>query len=226
MAVDDALRIAGGTARVAHGRRRALVQGGPVEAGLLGRQQLLVAQDLAGQGRGVAAADHDELLDGLQLVGHLRQDRHQRIVDQQHRVLGVVDDVDDLLWEQADIDSVQDRAHAGHGEVGFEVGLAVPGEGTDAVGVADAKAAQGSGQAVDALGDEGEWSALDAMGVGGDDLAVGVDGPPVVEEVSKRERELLHRTEHVALPAPGRQRRARAVFIMQFAYRCGTLSTA
>ncbi len=44
VAVDDALRVAGGAARVAHGGRRALVDRRPREAGPLGGEQLLVAQ--------------------------------------------------------------------------------------------------------------------------------------------------------------------------------------
>ena len=51
----------------------------------------------------------------------------------------VVDDVGDLLGEQADVQRVQHRADAGHGEIQLEVALVVPGERADAVARLDAQ---------------------------------------------------------------------------------------
>ena len=42
------------------------------------------------------------------------------------RILGVVDDVGELLGEEADVERVEHRAHARDGEVGLEVLLGVP----------------------------------------------------------------------------------------------------
>src|SRR5205823_5417666 len=60
VAVDHTLGVAGGAARVAHGRRRALVDLGVVVAPRLGGQQLFVGQDVPAQRAGVTVAhDHE-----------------------------------------------------------------------------------------------------------------------------------------------------------------------
>ena len=58
------------------------------------------------------------------------------------RVLGVVDDVGDLLVEEPRVDGVADRAHAGGGVVELEVPVAVPGQRADAVVAAHAQPLQ------------------------------------------------------------------------------------
>ena len=57
-----------------------------------------------------------------------RQEREQRAVDEDHLVVGVVDDVRELLGEQADVQRVQHPAGARRGEVQLEVAGGVPGE--------------------------------------------------------------------------------------------------
>jgi hypothetical protein len=52
----------------------------------------------------------------------------QRTVDEDHLVVGVVDDVGELLGEQADVEGVQDSPRARRGEVELEVAGGVPGE--------------------------------------------------------------------------------------------------
>ena len=92
VAVDHALRVAGGSRRVTHGRGLALVEGGPVVARLLGLEQLLVGERRP-ERAGVAVPGHDDVLDGGQLVPHPGQQRDQHGVDDDHLVLGVVDHV-------------------------------------------------------------------------------------------------------------------------------------
>ena len=130
--VEDALRVAGRPARVAEAGGLALVQLGPVEARLLGGQQLLVAQHVRQRAR-IAVAVHDEVLDVLELVRQRREQRDQRVVDDDHLVARVVDDVDELLREQPDVQRVQHGAHVRHREVHLEVLLRVPHERRDAV---------------------------------------------------------------------------------------------
>ena len=55
----------------------------------------------------------------------------QRPVDEDHLVLGVVDDVGELLGEQPDVERVQHPAAARRGEVELEVAGGVPAEGGD-----------------------------------------------------------------------------------------------
>ena len=132
MRVDDALRVAGRAARVTHRRGRPFVDLGPLETGRLRGEQLVVAQHVAERGR-VAVADHDEVLDRLELAGDLREQRHEAVVDDDHAILGVVDHVGELLGEQPDVERVQHRAHRRHREVGLEVLLRVPQERADPV---------------------------------------------------------------------------------------------
>ena len=83
----------------------------------------------------VTVADDDEALDRLQLVDHACEHRHERVVDDHDLVLGVVDDVRELLGEQPDVQRVQHRAEARDREVRLEVLLRVPAERADAVAV-------------------------------------------------------------------------------------------
>ena len=82
----------------------------------------------------------------------LGQRLDQRAVDEDDAVLGVVDDVDDLLGEQADVQRVQHGAVGGHREVELEVALRVPGEGRDALAALHAEALEHAPEAIDALG--------------------------------------------------------------------------
>ena len=67
-------------------------------------------------------------------------------VDEDHAVLRVVDDVDDLLGEQADVQRVQDGAVGRHREVQLEVALVVPGERGNPLALLHAQAADELGK--------------------------------------------------------------------------------
>ena len=82
----------------------------------------------AASGAEVAAADHHDVPHGGQVAEHPGQQRDQRRVDDDHPVLGVVGDVDELLGEEPDVERVQHRAHARHREVGHQVLGVVPHE--------------------------------------------------------------------------------------------------
>jgi len=99
--VDDALRVAGGAACVAHGRRRVLVDRGPRVARLLGGEQGVVAERVKPERREVAGADHDVVLDGGEIARHASEHGHEGLVDQDDLVPAVVDHVRELLGEEA-----------------------------------------------------------------------------------------------------------------------------
>ena len=201
--VDDALGAARRPARVTHGRGRALVEVGPGEAGLLGGEQPLVGERLA-EGRGVPLPHHDDGLDRLQVVLDARQQRNERGVDDDAAVLGVVDDVGQLLGREPDVQRVQHRSHAGDGEIRLEVALVVPAEGADAVTRLDAEPGQGGGQPLGPGGDLDEAGLAAAALLHRDDGAVAVHPLPVEQQVSDQERGVLHG----ALHAPSMARRA------------------
>ncbi len=81
----------------------------------------------------------------------LGEDGHEGGVDEDHPVLSMVDDVCELLREQADVERVQHRARAGDREVELEVALVVPGERPHAVSLADAETGEHACQPVDAI---------------------------------------------------------------------------
>ena len=99
MGVKDALRVARRAAGVAERGGSAVVDLGVVEPALLGGQQLLVAQDVGGERACVAVADHDVALDALERAGHGREQPDERVIENDDPVLGMVDDVGELLGE-------------------------------------------------------------------------------------------------------------------------------
>ena len=125
-----------------------------------------------------------------------REDRRQAGVGDYHGVLGVADDVADLLRRQPDVDGVHHRAHAGNGEVRLLVLLVVPGEGGDPVAALDAQPAQAGCQLIRAVREGPELDPAHAIGLVGDHFAVGVCGPAVLEDVPDAERKVHHRAAH------------------------------
>ena len=75
----------------------------------------------------------------------LRQ-RQEIRVEENVAVLGVVDDVDQLLREQARVDGMADVAAAGGTVVGLQMAVIVPGQGTDAVAAGETPVSHGTGQ--------------------------------------------------------------------------------
>ena len=207
MAVGDSLRIARRAARVTHGAGGPFVDLRPVELGWLAFDQFVVAMDRSAArfgGRGVAVADDDEMLDGLEVGRDLPDERHQGVVDDHDAVLGVVRDVGQLLREQADVQGVKDRAHARDGEVGLQVFLVVPGEGADPVARLDAEALERVGELGAALRDLGVGADPRAVRLAGDDPAVSVNPASVIEDHPDRQREVHHRAEcHRGAPGSG-----------------------
>jgi hypothetical protein len=63
---------------------------------------------------------------------------HERQVEADGAVAGVVDDVDELIVKEARVDRMDDRTHAGHRIVELEMPEAVPGQRADTVAAADA----------------------------------------------------------------------------------------
>jgi hypothetical protein len=121
--------------RVAHAGGLVLVLHVPF-GGRRGSQQGLVVVQLGGAGVGrlvaCAVVHHHDVAHGREGRQERPQQLDQRAVDEDDLVLGVVDDVGELLGEQADVERVQHPAAAGRGEVELEVAGGVPGERRDA----------------------------------------------------------------------------------------------
>jgi hypothetical protein len=195
VAVHHALGVSGGAARVAHGGGGGLLDRRPVEARALGGQQGFVAKRARERG-GVSASGHDEVRDGLQLVGHPGQQRDERIVHDDDLVLRVIGHVDELLGKQPDVERVKNGAHARHGEVGLEVLLVVPAERGDAIPRLDPQPPQRAREAVGALRHLIVPGALHALVMERRNHAPRVHPAAVIEEHVDGERVVRHGAAH------------------------------
>src|SRR5207245_9935463 len=93
-------------------------------------EELLVADRARGRLR--AVLDHDDVLDP-HVGAELLEERQERVVDDEHAVLGVVHDVRELTRMQTRVDGVQDVAGERYSEVRLEVLVLVPAQRRDAV---------------------------------------------------------------------------------------------
>ena len=72
----------------------------------------------------------------------LGEDPGDRLVREDDAVLGVIDDVAELLAGEPEIDRVQDRPQGRDGEIELEVPMMIPGAGGDPVAGMDTQAPQ------------------------------------------------------------------------------------
>ena len=146
----------------------------------------------------------------FELVPDAGQQRNERGVDDDAAVLGVVDDVGQLLGREPDVEGVQHRAHGGNGEVRLEVALVVPAERADAVPRLDAQPGQGGGELLGPVATSVKVALRLPTFLDGDRRAVAVDLLAVAEDVSDQERGVLHGALHAPSmtgapsPCPGR----------------------
>ena len=196
--VDDALRVAGGAARVAHGRGAVLVL--DVELDGLGCvEQRFVADDAGVVGDvALAVVHYDDLFHRLERVDHRPEQAHQRPVDEHDLVLGVVGDVCQLVGEQADIEGVQHATRARNGEVELEVTGRVPRERRDARIGREPQRVEDAPEPAGALGPLAIGRALAAGGGRRDDLLVGEQPLASMEQVGQGKRVVLHQALHGA----------------------------
>ena len=124
-------------------------------------------------GRDVALAvvHQHKVADSLERRQQRRQQTEQRTIDEDHLVVGVIDDVGELFGEQPDVQRVQHTSGARRGEVELEVAGRVPPErGHSPVGT-DAEIVEHSAESAGALGPGAVVRAFQAAaGHGGDAL--------------------------------------------------------
>ena len=164
--VDDALRPARRAARVAHGRGAALVEVGELEARVSGCDQLLVVERALALSLGVR---HQHLaLHALELRHH----SGQRGVEEDDPVLGVPDDVAQVVLEEADVEGVEHGSHARHGQVELEVASEFQPKVATRSPRSHPHALQRAGEAPGALGHLPVRGTLDAVPRTAHDLAL------------------------------------------------------
>ena len=92
--------------------------------------------------QGAARRSQVQTGDRSAVLGQLLDQRHESQIRQHVLVVRMVDDVRNLLGEQARVDGMAHRTDPGYRVVGFEVTEAVPGQGAYAVGDAHAQRLQ------------------------------------------------------------------------------------
>ncbi len=202
--VERALGMAGRARGVAEARRRGLIEHRPLVLGGLGRDQPLVAPDLEAGPReairrqvGIVGQDEDAL-ERPQLRRQALDQRQEHRVGEQIAVLGVIDDVGDLVREQAGVDRVADRPDARDAVVELEVPVVVPGERRDPVAEADPEPRL---QRIRQLPDPAAQPGVGGperrlVGGAGDHLGLAVIVGRVVEDRRDPERLVHHQAAH------------------------------
>ena len=140
--VEHALRIAGGARGVAQAGRSEFIEHRPGVVAGFGRQKFLIAKHAGNPGGGhVRSVGHrDPTLHRSAARRDLLDKREKREIKENQAVFGVVDDVDDLVFEQARVDGVDHRLHARNTVIELVVAIPVPGERADALARLDAEA--------------------------------------------------------------------------------------
>ena len=124
--------------------------------------------------RHLSGLRHDhEVPDGLQLVLYQLHEEEQVLVHENDLVLGVVQDVDEMVRGQPEIHRVKRGPHAGDTEVKLQMAVAVQGDAGHAVALADAQRGQGVGELAGSLEVIGVGVAEGLTGVYGDQLFSG-----------------------------------------------------
>ncbi len=188
----DPFRTAGRAGRVKRRRARVLVKIRKLEKGRTRLQHVLVfALDRQTRGRlFLAIVQQHVLLHRRQLVGHLLHERQEVRVDQYDRGGRVVHRIQQPLRRQREIDRLQHRPHHRHGEIAFEIAMAVPVEHAHDVARLDAEIGQPARQSPDAL-------AKDPIAVPPqvpiDDLVIGRMRHWVVQQMLDEKRVLVSR---------------------------------
>ena len=201
MGVDDTLRVAGGAARVTHARRTVFVVDAELDRVGSGEQLLVVEQFVAVEVGGdvaFAVVHHHQVLQPFERRQQRGEQAEQRAVDEDHLVVGVVDDVGELLGEQADVERVQDPAGARRREVQLEVAGGVPRERADAPVGGDSQVVEDATELAGAGGPFAVVHPLEPGTGGGDDLLVRVVLLGPLEDVRNREWNVLHQALHEA----------------------------
>src|SRR5579862_6828463 len=199
VAVERAFRVARRARGVAQGRGSPLVELGPLEIRALAGNEAVVGRNYRERRLRMPQEDDPALL------GQLRQEAldqwDERRLDEQEPVRGMIDDVDDLLVEQARVDRVAHRADAGYAVIELEMAISVPGQGADPVARLDAEAQQRPRELFCPGFGIGVGVAMDRAFYGPrHHLGIGVIERGVRDDLRDQQRPLRHQPEHRFLP--------------------------
>ena len=203
--VEYALRVAGRAGGITQACGRLLVELGPGEIRVGFRDPVLVRHGVAQAGlrpvRGVG--EEDEALDGRQRRGDPLDERQEGQVEEEDPILGMVDDVGDLLLAQPGIDRVVDRAEASDSVPRLQVPPRVPGQRRHPVADLDAVALQPLREPARPLMDRRVGRAVHRpLDRARDHRPVRMLRPGVIEDAVDEQRPVLHQADHGVVLRP------------------------
>ena len=213
--VGHGLGVAGGAGGVAHARRVGFLHLGVAGLRLVLHDPGVIVLDPFDRLR--QRSQHHDLLDAGAARLDGRNHAREQVLDQEHSVLGVVDDPADLIGVQPDVDGVQHAAHARHAQVGFEVAVGIDGQRGDPLTRLHARRRQRTGQP---QGAPGHLAVGGAVRLGhrlallilarhhqADDLALGEEQAGALDDLGNQQRNIHHGAFHVGSPGKRRSRR-------------------
>ena len=146
---------------------------------------------------------HDEALDGGYPLAQLLEQRHEGQIEEDEAVGRVIDDVGDLVVEQARVDGVAHRADARDAVVELEVPVAVPRQRRDPVAATDADRLECIGEPLDARVGVGVGIAMDRpLDRLRDDLDRAMTLRPVPDQRRDQQGHVHHQPVHPAASLP------------------------
>jgi len=205
--IEHTLGMAGGARGVAQRRGGVLVETRPRVAVALRLDEFLVAQQ-PGQielGHVRAIGQHHVVLHRFQLRREFLHQRAEAQVEKQHLVLGVIDDVADLLGRKPRVDRVQHHARAGHAVVELQMAPGVPRQGGDGRVAAELQRGERVGDLARPPGHAGPVGAMHRpLHAAADDLDPRMERFGMLDQRGDQQRPVLHQAKHGRAPVSAR----------------------
>jgi hypothetical protein len=150
----------------------------------------------------VIAIGHDhEAFDQGQARQELLEDRNEGEIEEDEPVLGMVDDVVELVGKEPGVEGVHDGTKAHQPVPDFEVTMGIPGHGGHDLAFAEAQTrAGGAGKAPGPAVEIAIGIAVDrSFNRAGDDLSFAMPSTGMVENGVNQQRPVLHQSVHRTL---------------------------
>ena len=200
MRIDHALGPPGGARGITHPHRLVLVLFGiAVAAGVRGDEILVVL--VAGRQRRAAEREYDDARHFRQQRLHLFPDRQQHVVDQDHLVIGIADDVSQVLGRKPQVEGMQHRPRRRNAEIGFQMRPMVPHQRADRLATPDAGVLQRLRELARALVDRAVIAPIQGLvRPARHHLAAGIKRVGVLEQLIQAQGRLHHGGSHFSPP--------------------------
>jgi hypothetical protein len=155
--------------------------------------QLLVRDEVRQRRRRHLGAEHDDVADAAERRRELLERRELIRIDEDHAVVGVPDDVREILEREPDVQRVEHAPGARHGEVALEVPVVVPRERRDPLPAIHAERVERVHELLRARRELRVGVAVEAAVVLADDLDLAEVGRGVLEQEPRVELGRHHR---------------------------------